>query len=133
MPGNVRKEMQMSVDQYLTLYHEYKQLKEQLDALRELIEPYMRDNGFGYIEASDGHAKVELTKQERTPQTSRYSAYDVQEIAGLLTPALRKKCIVEVVDKDKLEALCKLGEIPGEVLERKQTKPGYTFAVRMIK
>jgi hypothetical protein len=129
----VKKEIQLAVDEYLRLYAEYKRIKDELDALREVIEPYMKTNEIPAILATDGSGEVELTQQERPIMSSRYTSYDVDEIAALLQPSIRKKCIVEVVDKDKLEALCKLGEVPPAVLERKITKPSYTFAVRLVK
>lgn len=133
MPGSVKKEMQLAVDQYLSVYQDYKKLKDELDSLKEVIEPYMKENELPFIEGTDGRGKVELTLQERPAMNARYTTYDIQEIASLLSPALKKKCVVEVVDKEKLEALCKLGEVPEEVLKRKLTKQSYSFVTRLQK
>jgi hypothetical protein len=133
MPGSVKKEMQLAVDQYLSVYQEYKKMKDQVDTLREVIEPYMKENDLPFIEGTDGRGKVERTLQERPTMNARYTTYDIHEIAGLLSPALKKKCVVEVVDKDKLEALCKLGEVPEDILNRKVTKQSYSFVARFQK
>jgi hypothetical protein len=133
VPGAVRKDMQLAVDQYLQVYQECKRLKDQLDTLKEVIEPYMHEYEFPSIEGTDGRGKVELSKQERPVMNARFTTYDVNDISTLLQPSQRKKCIVEVVDKDKLEALCKLGEVTAEVLEHKITKTSYSFSARFSK
>lgn len=133
MPGAVRRDIQVAVDQYLNIYQEHKKLKEQLDGLREVIQPYMDEHELPFIEATDGRGRVEVSHQERPVMNARYTTYDAAEIAQLLQPSLRKKCIVEVVDKEKLEALCKLGEAPSSVLERKITKPITNFAARFTR
>lgn len=126
----MQAEMQAAVDHYLHLYNESKKLEEQLKVLRGVIEPYMKSNNVDAIAGSDGLQRIELTQQSRPVMTSRYSSYDVTEISGLLQPAARKKCVVEVVDKDKLEALCKLGELPETLLSHKVTSTTHSFSVR---
>lgn len=133
MPGNIKKEMQLAVDQYLNLYQAHKKLKDQVDTLREVIEPYMKENEFTFIEGTDGLGRVELTQQDRPVMNARYTTYDVQQISSFLSSALKKKCVVEVVDKEKLEALCKLGEVPADVLTHKITRPTFGFTARFPK
>jgi|SRR5579875_2146196 len=131
MPGSIRKDIQLAVDQYLNLYQEYKKLKDELDELKGVIEPYMNETGFTCISGTDGQGRVELTEQDRPVMNARYTTYDINEISNLLQPSVRKKCIVEVVDKEKLEALHKLGEVPADVLSRKITRKSNSFITRL--
>ncbi|MDB5083436.1 MAG: hypothetical protein JWN30_322 [Bacilli bacterium] len=133
MNGNIQKEIQFAVDHYINVYKEYKKIKDQLDDLHGIIEPYMKENDLTSIHSSDGRGKVELLMQERPIMNARYTTYDVEQVANLLTASSKKKCIVEVVDKDKLEALCKLGEVSADVLQHKLTRAGTSFVTRLIK
>jgi hypothetical protein len=132
MPASIHKDIQVAVDQYVRLYEQQKTLKEELDALRHVIEPYMKEQGLQIITATDGRARLELSQQQRPVMNARYTTYDIQDIIPLLSASVRKKCVVEVVDKEKLEALHKLGEVPADVLARKVTKPTYSFTVRSM-
>jgi hypothetical protein len=133
MSVRVRADIQLAVDQYLELYSVYKQLEKKIDELRKVIEPYMKENELKDIFNSDGTGRVQLALTERPVVTSRYTTYDVDELSGLLKPGVWKKCVVEVVDKEKLEALAKMGEVPEEVLARKVTRPSYSMVVRYEK
>lgn len=121
-----------AVDQYLELYTVYKQLEARLKELRTYIEPFMRENSLEHIGNRNRTGRVQLTLAERPSATARYSTYDLAEILALLEPSAAEKCVVNVVDKDKLEALAKLGEVPTEVLEHRITKPTYSLSVRFI-
>ncbi len=132
MPASIRKDIQVAVDEYVRLYEQQKALKEELDALRGVIEPYMKEQGLPNITATDGRARLEITEQQRPVMNARYTTYDIQDIAPLLSASVRKKCVVEVVDKEKLEALHKLGEVPADVLARKVTKSTSSFTVRSM-
>ncbi|WP_026961487.1 hypothetical protein [Alicyclobacillus herbarius] len=131
--GNVRADVQVAVDHYLELYAEAKQLEKKMDALRKVIEVYMKENDLEQMAHSNGGGWIQLVPQERPVMTSRYTTYDTAELANLLPPAVRKKCLVEVVDKDKLEALAKLGEVPEDVLQRKVTRSSVSWVVRFEK
>jgi hypothetical protein len=133
MSVRVRADIQLAVDQYLELYSVYKQLEKKIDELRKVIEPYMKENGLDHVANSDGTGRVQLTLAERPIMTSRYTTYDADEICSLLNASVWKKCVVEVVDKEKLEALAKMGEVPEEVLAHKVTKPSYSMVVRYEK
>ncbi len=133
MSVRVRADIQLAVDQYLELYSVYKQLEKKIDELRKVIEPYMKENGLEHVANSDGTGRVQLALAERPIVTSRYTTYDADEICSLLNASVWKKCVVEVVDKEKLEALAKMGEVPEEVLARKVTKPSYSMVVRYEK
>lgn len=131
--AGIRSDVQVAVDQYLELYVEAKKIEKKLDALRQVIEAYMKENGLDRVDHTDGRGHIQLTVQERPIMTSRYTTYDAGDIASLLPPNVRKKCIVEVIDKEKLEALEKLGEVSEEVLSRKQTKSSVSWVVRYQK
>lgn len=133
MLTKMQKEMQLAVDRYLELYKENKRLKDEMDLLKGEIETYMQDNQLHVLEGTASSGKVERILQERPPMNSRYTTYDLNTISQFLTPSLKKKCVVEVVDKEKLESLCKLGQISSEVLELKLSKTSYSFVTRVSK
>jgi len=127
----IKKEIQVAVDAYLATIVEEKRVREELDRLRKVIEPYMKDHEVSAIEASDGRGKVELKQQVRATVSARYTTYDLAEVAPMLTPTVRKKCVVDVIDRDKLEALHKLGEVSAEIMEHKVTKLSDIFTARL--
>lgn len=129
----IKKEMQVAIDEYLRVYKEYKRLEDALGELRQIIEPYMKEQALNSVEGSDGLGRLDLSLQQRPIMNARYTTYALEDMADCLTHALKKKCVVEVVDKDKLEALCKLGELPQEVLERKTVRASYSFIARLNK
>ncbi|SFV08305.1 hypothetical protein [Alicyclobacillus macrosporangiidus] len=131
--AGVRADIQVAVDQYLELYAEAKKMEKKLEALRQVIEAYMKENGLDQVEHTDRRGHIQLIVQQRPITTSRYTTYDAAEISSLLPPNVRKKCIVEVIDKDKLEALAKLGEVSADVLSRKQTNSSVSWVVRYQK
>lgn len=125
--------IQDAVDQYMELHQVSKQLEERMKTLRQAIEPFMREHAVDYIRDKNRTGKVQLTMLERATMTSRFTTYEVEAMSKALEPSALKRCLVEVVDKDKLEALCKLGEIPADVLAYKSTKPTYSLTVRFDK
>jgi hypothetical protein len=131
MPIAVNPEIQLAVDQYLNLYRQFKAIKDELDGLRKVIEPYMRENELDVILASDGRGQVERTVQERPVMNARYTTYDLAELSSLLPANVRKKCVVEVIDKERLEALHRLGEVSDAILQCKVTKPSHQFSARL--
>ena len=133
MAGSMKKQMELHVDQYLSIYQECKKMQEQLDELREIIESYMKENKVDSLEGTRGQGKIELKQQERPIMNARYTTYSLDDISNVIPANMKKKCIVEVVDKDKLEALCKLGEVSNDILQMKQTKTSYSFNVRLAK
>jgi hypothetical protein len=125
--------MQNTVDQFIELYMVSKQLEERMKPLREAILAFLKEQNLEYIENRKRTGKVQLTVAERPTMTSRYSVYDIEELSRLLDVSMMQRCMVQVVDKDKLEALCKLGEIESEVLKHKSTKQTYSLTVRYDK
>lgn len=117
-----------TADNYIELYREYKEIQKKLDKLREEIEPYMLEEGLNEIETDKG--KIILSSQERAPVSSRYTSYDLSELDKILSPNAREKCVVEVIDKEILEALCKIGEVPKDILDRKITNTTMRFSVK---
>jgi hypothetical protein len=133
MDENTVREMRLYVDEYLSLYQESKKILEQMEQLREKIEPYMTENNLDALEGSRGQGRIERKQVERPILNARFTTYNVEDVIHLLPANSKKKCLVEVVDKDKLEALCKLGEVSEDVLQMKQTKTTYSFNVRINK
>lgn len=129
----VAAEIQLAVDKYVELYKTCKEMEERMEELRAAIEPYMHQAGLAAVDATDGSAFIALGVSQRPVMNARYTTYGLEEVAPLLTPALRRRCVVEVVDKEKLEALCKLGELPEDILARKLTRTASSFSVRLRK
>ncbi|MFB5190657.1 DUF7376 domain-containing protein [Alicyclobacillus fastidiosus] len=125
--------VQDAVDQYVELYQVFKQLEERVQALRKEIEPFMKDSGIESISDRNRLGKVQMTVQNRAKMTSRYTTYDVHELSKLLSPELVEKCLVEVVDRERVDALTKLGEISSEVAAHRAVTPTYGLTVRFGK
>ncbi|GMA50801.1 hypothetical protein GCM10025857_21580 [Alicyclobacillus contaminans] len=130
MPVTVRKDIQGAVDAFVRLHAQMKAVREEMEALRQVIEPYMAEQGVGVITTSDGTARVERATQDRPLLSARYTTYELDEVLPLLPAQARKQCVVEVVDKEKLEALHKLGQVPDEALKCKRTRVTVTLSVR---
>ncbi|MDQ0189852.1 hypothetical protein JI721_06720 [Alicyclobacillus cycloheptanicus] len=133
MRDDIPKSVQDAVDQYIEVYRVYKQLEERMQEMRNIIEPYMKANDVQVISDRQHSGKIHLTVQERAKVTSRYTLYDVDALSQLLDSTMMKKCLVEVVDKEKVEALCKMGELPEEVSTCRSVSPTYSFSVRLTK
>ncbi|WP_067623142.1 DUF7376 domain-containing protein [Alicyclobacillus acidiphilus] len=133
MAENIPDTVQDAVDQYVESYQVYKQLEERIQSLRKVIEPFMKESGIDVIPDRKRIGRVQLTVQERAKLTSRYTTYEVEQLRQVLAPDLVEKCLVEVVDKDKVEALSKLGEIPPQTSEFKSVTPTYSLSVRFEK
>lgn len=133
MIENIPDNVQDAVDQYMELYQVYKQLEERIQGLRKVIEPFMKENSVDFMRDRNRTGKVQLTVQERAKLTSRYTTYDAAELLKVLDSSMVQKCLVEVVDKDKVEALSKLGELPADVSTYRMTAPTYSLMVRFDK
>jgi hypothetical protein len=129
----VAAEIQLAVDKYVELYKLCKETEGKMEALRAAIEPYMQESGLSAIDATDGSAFVSFGVSERPVMNARYTTYELEEVSSFLTSAQRRRCVVEVVDKEKLEALCKLGELPEDILTRRLTRTVRSFSVRLRK
>jgi hypothetical protein len=131
MPVRLPREVQLAVDEYLELYRQYKQIDAALKELRGVIEPFLKEHAESAIEGSNGEGKIELTRTQRPIMNAQYTTYGLADISALLPANVLKKCTVQVIDKDRLEALGKLGEIPEDVLGCRQTKESVSFTVRL--
>lgn len=128
---NIPESIQSAVDQYVEIYQVSKQLEERMKELKSLILSFMRENEFSEIPDSNHYGKVQLSVSERATLTARYTTYNLDELAKLLDAATLDRCVVSVVDKDKLAALSKLGEVDDDILEHKSTRPSYALTVRL--
>lgn len=133
MQENIPPQIQDAVDQYMELHQVSKQLDERMKELKDLIVSFMKESEFEHIRDKNRTGKVQLVVIERASVTARYTTYNLEELTNLLEPALLQRCTVSVIDKDKLEALSKLGEVATDVLSHKSTKPSYSLNVRIDK
>ena len=133
MAEHIPHTVQDAVDQYMEFYQVSKQLEERMQALRKVIEPFMKENGLNAIRDRNKTGKVQLNVQERAKMTSRYTTYTAEELSKALDPNLVQRCLVEVIDKDKVEALVKLGEISTDLSAYKSTTTTYSLGVRFEK
>jgi hypothetical protein len=133
MNETVPVQIQDAVDQYMELHQVSKQLEERMKELREIILSFMKEHEMKQIHDKNRTGKVQLSVTERATMTSRYTTYDLAELAKSLNPVQLQKCVVSVVDKEKLDALSKLGEVDADVLAQKTTKPSFSLIVRFDK
>lgn len=121
----VPKAVQDAVDEWVQLHAQYKKIERQLGALRDIIEPYMEDNDVQVLSGSAGGG-IGRISMDRPPVTARYTSYDIDDVEEFLSEEAKEKCLVKVVDRDMLEACCKLGIAPEEILtELKITTRSY--------
>lgn len=131
MPIQLPQEVQIAVDTYLAGYRQSKELESKLKSLRSVIEPFLKQHPDAVLEATDGSGKIELTTSRRPVMNAQYTTYSVEDIAPLLPANVLRKCTVQVVDKDCLESLGKLGQVPDEVLALKQTRESLSFICKL--
>ena len=127
----IPEEIQMDVDDYLELHEMYTQLEAQLKKLRKNIEPFMEVNDITRIEGSNGKA-IEIVDQVRANVTSNFTTYDVDAVRDMVPKRYLNQVIVECVDRDKLEALVKLGRVKQTVYRHKTFKSTPCFMVRKL-
>ena len=125
----VPKETLKKVDRYITLYSYYKRIEKEMKELRTDLTEYMEDTGLTSIQGSEGK-KVSLVETDMAYISANYTSYNAEDVMPHLTPSARKKCIVRVVDRDALEALMTLGEVPETVKTLKRKKPITNFVVK---
>lgn len=133
MRDNIPEEIQSAVDQYVELYQVSKQLEDRMKELKVSILTFMNENGVDDIMDRQGRGKVQLSVTERATLTSRYTTYDMDVVANMLDSAVLERCVVSVVDKEKLEALSQLGEVDSAILSHKSTKPTQALSVKLKK
>lgn len=127
---NLPDEIQQAVDQYVALHFVSKQMEERMRKMKEVILPFMTEHGLTIIPSKEQPGQVHIMTTERSPMTSRYSTYHLDTISSYLSPEVLEKCVVSVVDRDKLDALYKMGEIDEDILSHKTTQTSYSLIVR---
>jgi hypothetical protein len=115
----LRKDMIEKVEEYRHKHRMFKQLERELKRLKEEIQPYMEEKGVAEILDELGQG-VALEDRKMPLLSTRYTTYDIDDLAMVLDPVVASECIVEVIDKDIVEAKVLLGEIPAEISELKR-------------
>ena len=115
----IRKDIIDKVNEYKYKHAQYKMLEKELKKLREEIEPYMLERNISEIVDEMGQGIV-LQDRKSPLLTTRYTAYDIDDLLMVLDPKIAAECIAEVVDGDIVEAKVLLGEIPSDIYELKQ-------------
>ena len=98
-----------SVDRYLELHRQCKDLEKLMEAERAVVEGYMKENDLSEISgSSEGVIKI-LVKN--------YKSYDIKVVRAKCNTEIQNSCITEVVDKKALEALYTLKKVSKEVMD----------------
>lgn len=126
----VSKEMLDKAALYRQMNTNYRQLERDMKRLRAELEEYMDSKGLDFI-FDDNGLGVAREVREMTEITARYTTYDVDDlIVGVDNPEVIADCIVEVVDRDLVQAKILTGELPKEVQELKRSKPTICFVTK---
>lgn len=125
----IRKDMLEKVEAYKAMHSQYKKLEREMKRLREEIEPYMLERGIPEIVDDLGQGVV-LEERRMPMMSTRYTSYDIDDLVMVLDPKVVSDCIVEVIDKDLVEAKVLMGEIPQEISELKKYKLTNCFIVK---
>jgi hypothetical protein len=113
------------VDKFLSLYDEYHALKETMEKLKEELETYMIEHEVKELDGYKTNRKIVLQPVHRPKVTSRYSTYDVESILPFLNKETKEKCLVQVVDKDAIEAYIQLNMLPKDIEQHKNVTSSY--------
>lgn len=124
----VTLDCQAEVDKYIRLHEEYKKIEKQLEELRKVIEPALQESNLVKVNGTQG-GSVQVITQERPNVTGRYSTYELEDIEQFLSAKAKKACIVKRIDREKLEALMKIGEVDEELQELKRLTPQVSIRV----
>lgn len=96
------------VDEALELDAQIKELSKKLKELRNEIEPYMRENNVKEIVGKNG--AVALQPRNMALVTAQYTTYST-DVLDLMSAKDAKEAKVILVDREKVEALDKLGRL----------------------
>ena len=113
----IKKDIQDSVDEYLALHEQISELNKKLKALRNDIEPYMEKYDIEEIKGTE-KGKILRPPVSRAPMNANYTTYDVTKISMAVPKKFHDDCIVEVVDKEELEKLVKLGKFSQRTISK---------------
>jgi CRISPR/Cas system-associated endonuclease Cas3-HD len=125
----IPKEMQTLVEEYINTHKEHKILEAKLKRMREILEPFMKLNNLDTLISVAQVGKITLIDQDRPHVTSQFTYYSVDRVLPIISPEARQKCLVNLIDKEALEALEKLREVPAEVLNFKILNKSSRFSV----
>jgi hypothetical protein len=112
----IPSEIQDIVEEFIEAHAKLKDLESRVKKLRTVIEPYMKTNSIEELIGIAQSGKILLGTMDRPHITSQYTYYNTPEIVQLISPEARIKCLVTLIDKEALEALAVLKEVPEEVL-----------------
>lgn len=112
----ISSNVQDMIESYIEKHKQYKDLEKQLKLLRSSIEPFMTDNNLNVVVSMANKGKITLDSLERPVVTSRYTYYNLDLVNPYLSVQARRKCVVNLIDKEALEALEKLKEVPADAL-----------------
>jgi hypothetical protein len=110
----IPKDITNAVDQYIPMYKEYKKLEAKMKKLRKKIEPFMKENDVVSLEGTE-EGFIRIEKRNIGNTTARYSTYDPDLIAEL-PKEVQDVCVLQVIDRDKLEALVALEAVDEEIV-----------------
>ncbi|MMZ43595.1 hypothetical protein D1872_51550 [compost metagenome] len=125
----IRKDILEKVEQYRRMSLQYRNLERELEKLKKEIQPYMEEKGITEILDETGQGVV-LEERRMPDLTTRYTTYDIDDMIEVLDPAVVSECIVEVIDRDIVEAKVLLKQVPQEISELKRYKLRNCFVTK---
>jgi len=126
----VPKDLQAKIDDYITKTKEKNKLESELKALKPFIEGYMDEQNLFTLRGSVAGG-IDKIPTSRPKVTSRYTYYDPEIIVAELPMEVARKCIVEVVDKEIVDAFAVLGIIDEDVIDSAKTSTSsFNYKVR---
>lgn len=126
IPANIQEQ----VDEYVDLHKACKELESRLKKLRKEIEPFMEENELESIRNSAGNGAIHLEPSNMAIVTAQFTAYS-PSILEQLGKEVAEMVMETVVDRDKLEAMVKLGVIQEDHIKPyKQFKAVRKFTVK---
>lgn len=103
-------EIQSAVDRYIELSKMRSEIEKEMKTLRNIVEPYMEANEIAEIKGTKT-GMVAIEPRNMPPISAIYTSYNI-DLIKVLPTTLKKQCVVEVIDREKVEALDKLGKLP---------------------
>jgi len=110
-------DVQNQLDEYLKLHEQKSELEKQLKELKEDVRDYMESNKRTTLSGTHGR-KVEIQGATASNSTSKYTDYDLKDVAPLLEGNLLRKTTEIRVNTEKLEGLLKVEKLPKETVDK---------------
>jgi len=124
------KLMQAQIDDFIAKTKQKNKLEKELKELRPFIEEWIEVSEQAVIKGSTG-GTINKIATSRPQVTSRYTYYDAEIIVAELPMDIARKCIVEVVDKNIVDAFITLGVIDEDVAGAANTsKSSFNYTVK---